>query len=324
MIDKLKAILSETNEFSETDKSIILDQCPYCGKSKKLYIVKEAYSNGSKVFKAGRWVCFRCGEYGRPERLVAELKGIEEYDARQLLGESNYNLDWEPPPPAIKIEEPLPFIDFPVGCIDPMSVEGVDGALYLMSRGVSNEAASLYGLKYNPANRRVYIPINHGPYMVGWQARLIDSDPKKKKVLFPKGIPAKRVLMGYNQAEEGLAAANGQGALCIVEGPFDMLKATAYGLIFGLATMGKNYGMHQIEEIAKLSKRYSAPVYVGYDPDAFETGQAQSLCNELLSRGVKVLVFKEIPGEDIGGLVGTEIDSLYDSSNVIRYDMGVL
>jgi DNA primase len=240
------------------------------------------------------------------------------------LGETVYDLDWEPPPPAIKTDEPLPFIDFPPGCVDLMSPEGLEGALYVKGRNVPYETAKLYGLKYNPVNRRVYIPINHGPYMVGWQARLIDNDPEKKKVLFPKGIPAKRVLMGYNQAEAGLEAANGSGALCVVEGPFDMLRATAYNLIFGLATMGKNYGMAQVDEIAKLSKKYRAPVYVGYDPDAFETGQAQGLCNELLSRGIKVLVFRNIPGKDIGELDSNGIDALYAPSNVIQYDMGDL
>lgn len=320
MIERLIEILEETNELHETSKSLILDECPWCGKSNKLYIVKEEYSNGYKEYKPGQFICWVCNEAGQAPKLIAQIKDISWHEAKTLLGHNDVYTEKED---KVKVQKKveIPYIPLPDDCIDLRQTSAEAGFNYtVIQRDVSLEQAAFYGLKYRAANSRVYIPINHGEYVAGWQARLIYDDENQKKILFPKGIAGKEVLMGFNEAKKNITAV---GALTIVEGPFDMLKATyrAYG-IYALATMGKNYGEGQIEHIIKLCKEVGiSSVYCGYDLDAPEA--AYKLCRDLTLYNIKVFTFKSFLGyDDIGDIPSAKIPLLYAEDNVTFFDFG--
>lgn len=258
--------------------------CPRCDGARKLYVRK----------RDGRYICWSCAKHGfegRPEFLLAHLIGVSVEDARRRIygsdgpGISRFlDLEWI----ASEDEEDrvvAPEIAWPFSALPLDHPHAARGVAYLEGRGIPKALGLEYGLRYSAPERRVYIPVEEGGRLVGWQARLtipnehtdeagvVHTTPK---ILSSPDIPRDRVLMFGDRVGD---------TAVVTEGPFDALKCH---LVPGaVATMGKAVSPGQLRV---LRERGVKRIYLALDPDAAH--ETMWLARELWDREVFLV---EIP-----------------------------
>ncbi len=246
----------------QTRKSFVFD-CPQCSKKKKLYVYKHT----------GRFVCWHCagqGFEGNPEFLLSSLLGVSVEEARRrVFGADAGNLSRHLDLSWVATEDPeereiAPTLSWPFHVLPLDHPHAARGVAYLAGRGVPLEIAREYGMRYSPVERRVFVPVEEGGRLVGWQGRLIipnkgtaedGSAYDATKILSSRDIPRDRILMFGDRIRGDTAI------LC--EGPFDAAKCH---LIPGAcATMGKKVSPGQIRT---LREKGVQKLYLALDPDA--------------------------------------------------------
>lgn len=297
--------------------------CPRCLKSNKLYIRK----------RDGRFVCFSCsgdggkGFRGNCEYALSELCGLPfKQVVEALYGVNAKNIDHkqlvltygdfigEQDEIELEVNE-IPEVAWPLHFFPIDHKHAIKGAHYMESRGVDQEIASLYGVRYNAQDRAVVFPITHEGKLVGWQQRMIGPSShwdeerakyvKHPKTLTSKGVPKDRTLMF------GDLTLTGDYAI-ICEGPIDALHCALAG--GSVATMGKAVSRAQIELIrSKGVKR----IYLALDPDALV--EVRNLLREFSDLPCFSMI-APAPYSDIGEMPMEAVLKLFQDAK--RIDLG--
>jgi DNA primase len=280
--------------YEQNVNSFIIQPCPKCGKSDKLYVYKDT----------GHFICFVCAEtekftgslpwllkhlgmdyeYART-RLYGGVKdkedGTIEVDLRYPWAE-NSDLDDD----VIKVEEERVPVEFPPHFVNITDEAARTGKDYLEGRGIPWPVAHRHGIRYDPQKKQVIFPLIEDGKLYGWQARRTDTGiivdkQTGKTIKLPKaittaerGVVAKTLMFGENL--------KGSEHVIICEGPVDALKTEMCG--GGVATLGKSVKDGQLDIIRRLGIKR---VYIGLDRDA--GAEAQSIAKRMADRELYLL-----------------------------------
>ncbi len=244
-----------------------LVDCPFCGRPKM-------YVNPDRGF-----ICFRCREKGRIEKLVIQVDGGSLEDARRRLTERAPT-----DPDEIRrglrelalgtregAEEPIvqPLPDEFIPCFNGKRWR-VPG--YLDDRELDDDAIIRHGLGYCEEGRyrdRVIVPIAFGPHrtflgrLMGkpswfrWTDKRTGKLVTPPKYMSPKGANLSHMLYGCSWVKPG-------ADLVGVEGTFDVMRLTGLGFQT-VGFFGKRITVRQAAAIRALKPR---SLTVLFDDDA--------------------------------------------------------
>lgn len=268
----LKAFIESTGVSYRQNGSSYIFTCPRCEKKEKLYIRK----------RDGRFVCWHCkdinGFQGRPEYALYELTGVsvpvikDALYGAQVSSGIELDVDWGSffDEDQDRDEEVLPLfhLEWPFNYYPLDHKFGRRGIEYLESRGIPEQVAIQYQIRYSPHERAVVFPAIVGNFLLGWQLRMtyetrwMDEETGEMREV-PKAITLKGFQKEFVWMFQNRLAGSQHAVLC--EGPIDALKAHLCG--GNVCSMGKGVSGQQIQIIRNMGIKR---VYLGLDPDAAE------------------------------------------------------
>lgn len=171
----------------------------------------------------GVFICFSCGWKGTLYTLINYVSGAENAQAWLISNQGLSNRLTRALKERPKIEEQTYVTDSMLGAFtSPPSFA-------LKSRGLTLEAATLYGLLWDDKKQNWIIPIrdpNTGKLM-GWQEKGYASRFFRN---YPTGIKKARALFGISQYSGG--------DMIVVESPLDVIRLASLGISGGVAVYG--------------------------------------------------------------------------------------
>lgn len=209
--------------------------------------------------------CFSCQEHGNMADLVMRLTALNEGQSDLRLAAQVEIMEMESDPgefeegsmPEAKCEVLDPAVYFAVY----PNAWGIRIAReYLLSRGVTEEAAAVMELRYDPEFQRVMFPVmDEKRRLFGFVGRSVSSHSKIPKFTYPPLNKSKHI-MGAHLARPGFPKV-------VVEGQFAYAHLIAEGVrefCDVVATMGSKLSEAQAGWLADQQD----PVYLLYDDDA--------------------------------------------------------
>lgn len=243
---------------AENARSYVFN-CPCCGGKLKLYIQKE--DGRSVCFKGKDERCPKPGSnvtYGLTVVSGLTYKQVKEevFDyVTPLTDEINVSFDDET---VVKTREPLKTgtLPFDIAFID--DLEALEGATYLINRGLTMDVLKAQNVLYSPVKRRVIFPVIMHKNLYGYQGRAIDPVEKHLRMENLKGDWKARTLMFYNNIIDKEFA-------IVTEGPVSAMKFAHVGNF--VATMGKEISKDQLQLLKDSGIKR---LYIALDPDAMD------------------------------------------------------
>jgi len=197
MVIDIKAILQDKGiGFIENSDNYILNSCPACNGTHKLYLSKKDY----------RWICFKCMGSAEGDGVdldknegkgnlyaILRLIGFSHHEVIEIIGgsnfsyiddfefqsiESNNSQDKTNEVPEIM----LPWYFFKLDGTESNILEYEEAYKYLLSRNVNNiNLIKKFDLHYSPMNKRIFFPIRKNYHtIIGYQGRDITNRHKSK------------------------------------------------------------------------------------------------------------------------------------------------
>lgn len=256
--DKIKKIIGEQGFDYQENVRTIYTTCPSCGRDDKFSILKDN----------GACVCYRSScDFGKQwfEDWISLTAKISRKEANKLLHgymerKTKEGLPSDPfKEEKVKSSFILEKIDWPIVGFEPIDSElSIEGANYLISRGIPISVANHYDIRYSPWFRRVIFPIKMNGSCYGWQGRAIDPVLPKDRMRNNVGFRRDSLIMFLNEAY-------GRDYLILLEGPIDALKFHWVG--GAIASMGKIVAENQLKLINNSNIK---TLYIGFDDDAAE------------------------------------------------------
>jgi DNA primase len=138
-----------------------------------------------------------------------------------------------------------------------------DARTYLVSRGITEEAAGNLALAWDDQQRRVLFPVrDEEGRLFGWTGRAVD-DERQPKVRDYQGLPKRHMILG---AERWRGAPGRNWPLVLVEGLFGYAHLVSLG-VEGRCDVGALLGtVFTPEKLAMVRQRYQ-PTYLLMDDD---------------------------------------------------------
>lgn len=239
----LTAALGANYRYRHAGDGEIRVDCPYCGDRKgHLYI-----NRGT-----GAWICFRCGQSGRENKLAGKSKQAHPpaptADAVALFMQKMF--------PSREQRQPgmaMPSWTRAIRSEAPLN--------YLSRRGITPAAIDGYKLRQTTDEQFIMAPFYEQGAFVYYQLRGVDSPLKKNPTkVEANGFGKADFLFGYDQAK-------GSDRLVLVEGWADAIIAGAGAM----AIQGKSLSRTQAKKVLSMQP---ACVTVMLDGDDDTTGQA--------------------------------------------------
>lgn len=263
--------------------------CPFCGGKDKLYVASEIRENQFGEEKpAGRWTCFRCEEQGMSfARLMAEIDSLSISEARRIIRTWNFSgVNWKKSLFREAAAKEKAAKSDPESSWLPEHFEPVSKVWtrYLTERKVPKKLASSLGLGVCRAGRyehRVILPLVC-PAGRSFTARTLINDRKR----YDSGPNSGGLLFGWNSIEWMK-----DGAIVIVEGPFDAMRVMESGYS-SVAIMGKQLRDSQRIMLRAVQNR---GFVVMLDPEA--RSEAITLAHKLWGRARVALGMATDPGD---------------------------
>ena len=197
--------------------------------------------------------CFSCGYKGNIYTLVADLKGMDIFDAKEFLASSaDLPVDvlmkrLKELPQYIPVEEAVPMSEARLAVFtDPPKDE-------LRKRRITVEAAKLHGVLCDPTHRSWILPIRdpNNYTLWGWQEKGASGRFFKNQ---PTGVKKSKTVFGVEVMATDI--------LVVVESPLDVPRLASAGVGGSIAT----YGAILNDEQAKIMRR-SERVIAAFDKD---------------------------------------------------------
>jgi DNA primase len=244
----------------------------------------------------GAHICFSCGYKGNIFTLVADLKGIDYFDAKDYVN-SSAELDVdvllrrirELPQYVSTTEEPLAMSEARLAVFtDPPEIE-------LKKRFINVESAKHHGILWDNNNSAWILPIRDpNDYSLwGWQEKGARGRFFRNQ---PQGVKKSRTVFGVEVMSTE--------TLVVVESPLDVPRLASAGVEGAIST----YGALVSEEQAKIMRRAKKVIA------AFDKDDAGRHANELMrgfarKYGIELSFFNytDIDVKDPGDMTAAEI-----------------
>jgi hypothetical protein len=214
--------------------------------------------------ETGQHICFSCGYKGNLQQLVCDVKEL--YTSMWGVDTLQYDYaaanSWLSTSMDITIDDlkkkfaSLPQYMTPPPRPLPMSESRL--ALYvappeeaLASRKITAEAASKYGVLWNPRTATWILPVREfdTDKLIGWQEKGTIERTFKNR---PPGMQKSKTLFGVSQMEEEVSI--------IVESPLDCVRIESAGFSGAVATFGATVSETQVKLL-----RFSKKVIAAFD-----------------------------------------------------------
>jgi DNA primase len=239
------------------DEYQLVGECPFCGAYKP--DDTRIYYNKRKNIG----VCHHCGKNFRLVNYVMALEGICHIEATKRIKseETGY----------VRTEKEvlIPSLYVPKSTIE--IADSVEASDYCVSRGLTKEIISHFGLKFIPENetvdgrthyvgKRIFIPIlNEEGGFVFWQARDI-TGKAEMKYLFPRGVDKSQYIYNLHNVQRN------SKYVILCEGIMDVYGWTKANKI-AVALFGKYMSNAQYNLLVSYGFE---TIYVALDQDALK------------------------------------------------------
>lgn len=243
----------------------------------------------------GLWICYSCGARGTLQGLVRELTGKDDLAVTEMIMNNNVDRlqmpEWEKRP-EVDHQMYLHYQEVP--------------KKVLASRGISAEAARIYGIRWNAEKHSWIIPIiSSEGELLGWQE-------KGTSFVYnhPTGVKKGDTLFGIERFKSQTAI--------IVESPLDVVRfASSFEGMQCLATFGAQITKKQLQLMYGVADK----VIVAMDNDEAGINSAKKIFQDmpLLKGGVYWLKYSHTKAKDIGDMTDTEIEEAIIGSSVIPW-----
>ena len=171
------------------------------------------------------------------------------------------------------------------------------------ARKLTQEACSVYGVRWDERKERWIIPIRRSTgELLGWQ---IKAHKGRFFRNFPMGVPKGECLFGYGQYP-------GEGAALVLESPLDVVRLYSAGVAGGVSTYGSSWTDAQMRLVTELT----SDVVLAFDDDSGGHLATESFCKGDKKKGRKawaprvyceLLNYEGIEAKDIGDMTQDEI-----------------
>jgi DNA primase len=243
----------------------------------------------------GAHICFSCGYKGNVYTLVADIKGIDYFDAKDYVT-SSAELDVDvllkrirELPQYVTIEEAIPMSEARLAVFtSPPENE-------LRKRFISAEAAKHHGVLWDANNEAWILPIRDPDNYTlwGWQEKGARGRFFRNQ---PQGVKKSRTVFGVEVMSTE--------TLILVESPLDVVRLASAGYAGAIST----YGAILSEEQGKIMRR-AKNLLAAFDND--EAGK--KACEQTLGFArkygldLKFFNYEGIDVKDVGDMVESEI-----------------
>jgi len=254
--DRIKKIIDDQGFDHSDNARTIYTTCPLCGRDDKFSILKDNGAcrcyHGSCDFGI-RWFedwISLTAKISR-KKAVEIFRGFKERHKSDQLPFDLFSAGTKPK------DKPLERVRWPEGGFFEIdSPESLEGANYLISRGIPLNILKFYDIRYSPWFRRVIFPIKMHGHCYGWQGRAIDVVDKEDRMRNNLGFRRDSLIMFLDLTLN-------RDSMILCEGPVDAMKFYEVG--GAVATMGKEVTDKQLELINKSGV---STVYLALDGDA--------------------------------------------------------
>ena len=244
----------------------------------------------------GAFICFSCQFKGGLATLVETLTGLDYLAAEAWLESTDGGL-MQKLDRALREKEPV-FRE--VTDITEANLAGFikPHAEMLKDRGLTAEAADLYGVLYDPKLRAWILPIRDPltGKLRGWQEKA-EQPGNRYFRNYPTGVAKSESLFGFEKY------AGGQ--MIVVESPLDVVRLASVGVLGGVSTYGASVSLAQINILRGADK-------VVFAMDNDDAGRKSA--SELLAYANKLhfecwfINYDKTDRKDIGGMSKSEIE----------------
>ena len=242
--------------------------------------------------ETGAHNCFSCGFRGGLQYLVSYVNGIPMDQADEWVKTTTSDL-------SMRLERALA----PAPKKEEISVDITEANLaayidppkeLLAGRGITPEAAKLYGILYDSRKECWILPIrNMSGKLLGWQEKGVHGRYFRN---YPAGIQKSHSLFGYQQYEGG--------PMVVVESPLDVARMASVGVLGGVSTYGTAVSKEQLNVIKGADR-----VIVAMDNDEAGRQAAQDFLKKSVDMWFECWFFDYASTgvKDIGGMSKAEI-----------------
>jgi len=181
--------------------------------------------------------CFSCGFRGGLQYLVSYVNGIPMEQADEWVKTTTSDLSMRleralNPKPKV-VENSITITEANLAAYVAPPVE------LLQSRGITPEAAALYGILYDSRKECWILPIRDMTgKLLGWQEK---GSKGRYFRNYPAGIQKSHSLFGYQQYKGGV--------MVVVESPLDVARMASVGVLGGVSTYGTAVSKDQLNVI---------------------------------------------------------------------------
>jgi DNA primase len=244
----------------------------------------------------GAHICFSCGYKGNIYTLVGDLKGLDYFDAKDYVGQSEEELPLDylakrikELPQYIPAEEEIGMSEARLAVFtEPPDIE-------LKKRFLTREAVTAHGVLWDTNNEAWILPIrNPDSYELwGWQEKGARGRFFRNQ---PTGVKKSKTVFGVELIQE-------DKPLWVVESPLDAVRLTGLGYC-AISTFGAILS----EEQGKLFRR-ATHLIAAFDNDEAGKKASEQILGFARKYGLELKFFnyENIEVKDVGDMLESEI-----------------
>lgn len=240
--------------------------------------------------------CFSCGYKGNVYTLVADVKGMDYFDAKDYVEQ-----DSEMPVDVLlkrirELPQYIPMQDDEIGMSEARLAVYTDAPdIELKKRFLTRDAVDKYGVLWDKENDAWILPIRDAESfaLLGWQEKGARGRFFRNQ---PVGVKKSKTLFGINAVKEN-------ETWIVVESPLDAVRLSSLGY-FGVATFGAILS----EDQAKIMRRASV-IYAAFDNDDAGKKACEQMLGFARRYGIELKFFNYsgIDVKDIGDMTPKEV-----------------
>lgn len=241
---------------------------------------------------SGAFICFSCGWKGNLYSLVSYIQDIEYAKVADWLGSAaSLTARFD----RLTVEKRKPIEDVTVVTESMLSAFVSPSEEALTARGLSSNAARVYGLRWDDRAGNWVIPIREPLTggLLGWQEKGFSHRYFNNK---PVKVKKSGSLFGYENYKGG--------DMIVVESPLDVVRLSSIGIDGAVATYGAIVSQPQFNLIRGADR-----IIFAMDNDDAGKASSQSLLRMCDAMGVECWLFnyEGIDMKDVGGMSKAEV-----------------